>query len=154
MPALNRHAAFIDLAVAKPNGLADLGVPVGESTAVKKGKLAEFIQPRDDGKPGRRYQNLRIVAVKATEGGVDAAKLFVSCEIFGDDNAPVAANSGFEVALCAGDEVLAKFASGSVFLPYACNWYENRFVFEIAPDALARADRVNFAALPDEVRLI
>ena len=88
---------YIDLAIAKPTGLNDLGVPILETTVVKKGKLHEFSQPMADGKVGRMFQNLRITGIKTIEGGTEAAKIFISFEVFGDSNIPKAANSGIKL---------------------------------------------------------
>ncbi|NMG67351.1 hypothetical protein GPA19_20625 [Azoarcus indigens] len=156
MPALAENRTVIELKTAKPTGLGitQLGVPVAEGTAIKKGKLHEFIQLLDDGKAGRRYQNLRVTGVKASEGGVESAKLFVQFEVFGDDNVPLGANSGFGAALCAGGETLLELASAPAFLPYARAWFENQFVFEVPVELFERADGVAFTARPDEVRLI
>lgn len=104
MPTLAENTTFVELKTAKPTGLgmAQLGIPVQDSTLVKKGKLHEFIQLTKDGKDGRRYQNIRVTAVKTAEGGIDSVKFFLQFEVFGDDNVPEAANAGFAVALFAG----------------------------------------------------
>lgn len=154
MPALLLSSVPIDLKPAKTNGLADLGVPVADDTAVKKGKLGEFAQAQDSGKIGRRFQNIRVTAVKATEGGEPGAKVIVVFEVFGDDNVPVQANQGVSAKLCLGDEVLAEVPLGPLFLPYACCWYENRFSSGISQDVFDRFDRLTFVAHADEVRAI
>lgn len=79
VPALAEKTTQIELKDAKPKGLSmtQLGVPVLESTVVKKGKLQEFFQFLDDGKVGRRFQNIRVTGIKTSEGGVEAAKIFV-----------------------------------------------------------------------------
>jgi hypothetical protein len=154
MPALLLSTVSIDLKPAKTNGLADLGVPLGDDTVVKKGKLGEFAQDQDSGKAGRRFQNIRITAVKASEGGETGAKLIVAFEAFGDDNVPVRANQGVSAKLGAGDDVLAEVPLGPLFLPYACCWYENRFSADIAQDVFDRLDRLTFVAHADEVRAI
>lgn len=145
---------YIDLAIAKPTGLNDLGVPILETTVVKKGKLHEFSQPMADGKVGRMFQNLRITGIKTSEGGAEAAKIFVSFEVFGDSNIPKAANSGFAIRLYASTENLLELAPDSMFLPYANFWYDNRFSFDIPCAVLDGADRLEFIAKPDQVRII
>ena len=99
MPTLVENRTPIKVALAKPTGLNELGVPLLASTAVKKGKLQEFAQVIEGGQIGRRFQNLRITAVKTSEGTLESAKLFVQFEAFGDDNVPIADNSGFAVML-------------------------------------------------------
>ncbi|WP_028310488.1 hypothetical protein [Derxia gummosa] len=150
MPALEKKSAFIPVASAKPTGLADLGIP-GEPV-VKKGKLAEFTQPQDGGKVGRMFQNIRAVLASTTEGGQPSGKLVVLFEIFGDDNVPTGVNRGVDVALYAGDTLLAEYKHGAVFLPYACAWYENKIFFDIPLDVFEKADKLEFIALADEVR--
>ena len=101
VPVLAENTTFIDLKPGKPTGLGmtQLGIPVLDGTVVKKGKLHEFIQLTNDDKPGRRYQNIRITAVKTGEGGIESAKVFVQFEVFGDDNVPEAPGSAaFSVA--------------------------------------------------------
>lgn len=154
MPALLLSTATIDLKPTKTNGLADLGVPVTDATLVKKGKLAEFVQPQDSGKVGRRFQNIRVTAVKTTEGGVEAAKLMVVFEVFGDDNVPVLANQGVSVSLSAGEQALADIPLGTLFMPYACAWYENRFAADIGNAVFDQLDRLHFTARADEVRAL
>lgn len=154
MPDLIESKTFFDLAVAKPTGLNDLGVPLLETTVVKKGKLHEFTQPQADGKVGRMYQNVRAIGIKTTEGGCELAKLFVSLEAFGDSNAPEAANSGIAIKLYSGSEGLLEVSTGSLFLPYASFWYDNRFVFDIPTDVFDKTDKLEFIAKPDQVRII
>ena len=154
MPTLTENKTSIDLAITKPTGLNDLGVPLLETTRVKKGKLHEFTQALEDGKLGRRFQNLRVTAIKTVEGGIESAKMFVQFEVFGDDNVPEAANSGFEAALYAGPEGLLELTPGSMFLPYAHFWYDNRFVFDVTAEVFDRTDRFEFIAKPDQVRSI
>lgn len=154
MPALEKKSAFIPVATAKPTGLNDLGIPASDDLAVKKGKLAEFAQPIEGGKVGRMFQNLRAVLVKTVEGGQPSGKLVLMFEIFGDDNAPVGVNSGIDLALYAGDTLLAELKHGPVFLPYACAWYENRVAFDITLDAFEKADKLEFIALADDVRVL
>lgn len=154
MPLLAANRTFIDLAPARPSGLNSLGVPLQESSVVKKGKLHEFTQALAGGKIGRRFQNLRVTAIRTAEGGLESTKLFVEFEVFGDDNLPLAANSGFDAVLYAGSQPLLALAPGSVFLPYACFWYENRFVFDLPAGIFDEADRLEFIAKPDQVRSI
>lgn len=154
MPMLVESRTPIKLAPAKPTGLNDLGVPLLASTAVKKGKLQELAQELEGGKVGRRFQNLRVTAVKTSEGDVESAKLFVQFEVFGDDSVPVAENSGFQATLFADQERLLELSTQSVYLPYARCWYENQSVFEIGSAVFDRVDRVEFVAKADQVRTI
>lgn len=156
VPALAENTTYIDLKPGKPTGpsMTQLGVPVLETTVVKKGKLHELIQLMADGQVGRRFQNFRITGVKTSEGGVEAAKLFLQFEIFGDDNVPEGESAGFGAALYAGDEKLVGFGPFPAFLPYARAWYENQFVFEVPLELFARVDRLEFTAKPDQVRMI
>lgn len=152
MPALLLSSTAIDIKPAKPHGLADLGVPLTEATLVKKGKLAEFAQSQDSGKVGRRFQNIRVTAVKTAEGGVQASKLIVAFEVFGDDNVPVLGNQGVAAVLHAGEQALQDLPLGSLFLPYACAWYENRYAADISNEVFDQLDRLHFVAQADEVR--
>ena len=154
MPDLFESKTFIDLTIAKPTGLNDLGAPLLDSTVVKKGKLHEFSQPMTDGKVARMFQNLRVTAIKTTEGGIELAKIFVSFEVFGDSNAPLAANSGIMIRLYAGQENLLSLTPGRMYLPFANFWYDNRFAFDIPNDVFDRADRLEFIARSDQVREI
>ncbi|MDR3390868.1 MAG: hypothetical protein P4L77_03950 [Sulfuriferula sp.] len=154
MPDLVESKQFIDLAIAKPTGLNDLGVPLLESTVVKKGKLHELTQPLSDGKAGRMFQNLRVTAVKTTEGSTESAKIFATLEVFGDGNVPEAANRGFGIRLYAGTENLMELVPGDMFLPYANFWYDNRFAFDIPNEVFDQTDRLEFIAMPDQVRAI
>ena len=151
MPALQEIRTVVTLAPAKPVGLADLGVPLVDTTVVKKGRAHEFTQLLTDGKIGRRFQDLRVILIHTVEAGVPSAKLFVQFEVFGDNTAAPASGVGFEAVLYAGSEPLASVSSSSLFLPYANFWYPNRFVFE-APTA--EADRFEFIAKSEEVRSI
>jgi len=156
---LVENKTSINLAVAKPIGLNELGVPLLPTSVVKKGKLQEFTQPLEGGKVGRRFQNLRVTAIKTTEGDIESAKLFVQFEAFGDDNVPssvttMVANSGCAVTLYAGSEQLLELVPGSVFLPYARFWYENHFVFDIGTAVFDQVDRIDFIAKADQVRVI
>lgn len=157
MPTLAENTTFVELKIAKPTGLgmAQLGIPVQDSTLVKKGKLHEFIQLTNEGKDGRRYQNVRVTAVKTAEGGIDSAKVFLQFEVFGDDNVPEAAGSaGFAVALFAGDACLLTLPVSSLFLPYGRAWYENQFVYDVPLAAFDQADRLQLTVKADQVRMI
>lgn len=156
VPTLAENTTFVELKSAKTTGLgmAQLGIPVQDSTQVKKGKLHEFIQLTHDGKPGRRYQNIRVTGVKTAEGGIDAAKVFFQFEVFGDDNVPEAANAGFNVALFAGDTCLLSLPVSSLFLPYGRAWYENQFVYDVPLEAFDKADRLQLIVKADQVRMI
>jgi hypothetical protein len=140
MPALLLSNVPVDLKPAKTNGLADLGVPLQEGTLVKKGKVGEFAQLQDNGKVGRRFQNIKVTAVKTSEGGEVSSRIIVTFEAFGDDNAPVAGNQGVAVVLAQGDKPLREAPLGTLFLPYACAWYENRFALEISNELFDQLD--------------
>ncbi|BBA36188.1 uncharacterized protein sS8_4258 [Methylocaldum marinum] len=152
MAALTKHIASIDLASAKPTGLNALGVPVDETTQVKKGKLQEFLQTLDTGAVARRYQNIRITAVKTTEGGRQFSKLFVQFEVFGDDWSSVGDNTGVAYALYQGDKVLHEIQQGRVFLPYCRNWYENQYEHTIPNEVFEAITRIEFVANADEMQ--
>ena len=154
MPTLVENRTPIKVALAKPTGLNELGVPLLASTAVKKGKLQEFAQVIDGGQIGRRFQNLRITVVKTSEGALESAKLFVQFEAFGDDNVPIADNSGFAVILYAGADRLLELSPGCVYLPYARVWYENQFVFDVSTTVFDQVDQIEFIAKADQVRVI
>jgi hypothetical protein len=154
MPALLLSQVAIDIKPAKTTGLADLGVPIQDDTVVKKGKLVEFEQLQDNGKVGRRFQNIKVTALKTSEGGEVSSKVILTFEAFGDDNAPVAGNQGVGVVLAVGDKVLRELPLGTLFLPYACAWYENRFAVEISNEVFDQLDRLSFVAKADEVRAI
>lgn len=154
MPALQETRTVVTLAPAKPAGLADLGVPLVEATVVKKGRVHEFLQLLPDGKIGRRFQDLRVIAIKTVEAGVPSAKLFVQFEVFGDNTATPTNGVGFEAGLFAGPRQLTSLSSGSLFLPYASFWYPNRFVFEVPIADFDQADRLEFIAKPEEVRAV
>jgi hypothetical protein len=154
LPSLQETRAAVTLAPAKPTGLNDLGAPLGEATMVKKGRAHEFPQLLADGEIGRRFQDLRVIAIKTVEGGVESAKIFVQFEVFGDNTAAPANGVGFEALLFAGDEQLAGLSSSSLFLPYANFWYPNRFVFEVPVADFDRVDRLEFVAKPEEVRAV
>lgn len=151
MADLIESKTFVDVRPAKPTGLGDLGVPLQEATVIKKGKMHERTQYLADGAVGRMFQNLRVIAVKTPVDGVLSAKLFVLLEVFGDNTAPAAANSGFDLALYAGTEHLQELSPGSLFLPYANFWYDNRFAFDISTDVFDRLDRLEFIAKADQV---
>lgn len=151
MPALQETRVVVTLAPAKTGGLADLGVPLSDTTVVRKGRVHEFAQMLADGKIGRRFQDLRVMAIRTEEGGAPSAKVIVQFEVFGDDTATPAAGSGIEVAFFAGETPLASLSSGSLFLPYANFWYPNRFVFELPMAAFDQLDRLEFIVKPQEV---
>jgi hypothetical protein len=107
-----------------------------------------------DGKIGRRFQDIRVIAIKTDEAGVLSAKIFVQFEVFGDNTAAPANGVGFDAALFAGARALASLSSSSLFLPYANFWYPNRFVFDVSAADFDQADRLEFIAKPEEVRLV
>jgi hypothetical protein len=152
MPSLLENTTSIHLAPTKPTGLQELGVPVGPTTRVKKGKLQEFVQLLEGGKIGRRFQNIRVTEVLTREGDVELGKVFVQFEVFGDDNTPVAQNSGLLLSLFSGSEKRAEFSVSALFLPYARFWYENTLVFDIHPSQCEAVDRLEFVAKQDQVR--
>jgi hypothetical protein len=152
VPSLQEFRVVVPLSPAKPVGLADLGAPAVEGALVKKGRAHEFAQVLTDGKIGRRFQDLRVIAIHTFEAGVPSHKLFVQFEVFGDDTAVSEAGVGFDAVLQAGETRLANLSSSRLFLPYANFWYPNRFVFD-AP-AAAEADRLVFIAKSEEVRCL
>lgn len=154
MPALNAATFTIDLKPAKTNGMADLGVPIDETTEVKKGKLSEAMQMLDGDQIGRRYQNLRATLIKASEGGQAGAKLVLAFEVFGDNNTPLDLPLAVEARLLAGEQLLAKLALGVPYMPYASCWYENHFAASVALEAYAAADRVQVLTATEEVRAV
>ncbi|HUO55524.1 MAG TPA: hypothetical protein VMU18_12325, partial [Rhodoblastus sp.] len=154
VPSLQEVRAVVPLAPAKSTGLADLGTPLVDTTVVKKGRVHEFAQDLSDGKIGRRFQDLRVIAIQTVEGALASAKLFVQFEIFGDNTAAPANGIGFEAVLYAGEQQLASLSSSSFFLPYANFWYPNRFAFDVATDVLEKAERCEFIAKPEEVRIL
>lgn len=154
MPALVESSTSIPLKSSKPVGLNDLGVPMADTTVVKKGSLGEFTQSLDDGKVGRRYQGFRVVGIKTVEGGAESAKIFLEFEVFGDNNVAPETRGAFEAVLYAGDEKVASFTPATVFLPYANYWYANRYVFDIPAASFEAAERLDFIAKPGEVGLI
>lgn len=154
MPSLQEARAIVTLTSAKPTGLADLGAPLVETTSVKKGRAHEFPQLLTNGEIGRRFQDLRVIGIKTDEAGVTSAKFFVQFEVFGDNTAAPTNGVGFEAALFAGAQRLAGLSSSSLFLPYANFWYPNRFVFEAPAEDFDRADRLEFVAKPEDVRLV
>lgn len=154
MPSLQETRTIVPLAPAKPAGLADLGVPLTDTSVVKKGRAHEYLQLLADGKIGRRFQDLRVIGIKTVEADVPSAKLFIQFEVFGDNTAAPASGVGFEAALFAGSQQSASLSSSSLFLPYANFWYANRFVFEVPMADFDQADRLEFIALPEEVRAV
>ena len=154
MPSLKEIRTVIALAPAKPAGLADLGVPLSDTTVVKKGRAHEFAQTLTDATIGRRFQDLRVIGINTVEAAVPSGKLFVQFEVFGDNTASPANGIGFDAVLHAGSQPLACLSSSSLFLPYANFWYANRFVFDVPAAELDQADRFEFIAKPEEVRSI
>jgi hypothetical protein len=155
VPSLQENRIVVTLAPAKPVGLADLGVPLVETTVVKKGRAHEFAQVLADGKIGRRFQDLRVIGIQTVEAAIPSAKLFVQFEVFGDNTAvPTTNGVGFAAVLYAGSQPLASLSSHSLFLPYANFWYANRYVFEVPTADFAQADRFEFIAKSEEVRSI
>lgn len=154
MPALQESRTAVTLAPAKTGGLADLGVPLGDDTLVKKGRVHEYLQLLADGKIGRRFQDIRIIAIKTVEAGSPCAKVFIQFEVFGDNTAAPPGGVGFDATLFAGETPLASLSSSSLFLPYANFWYANRFVFEVPLADFDQADRVEFIAKAEEVRAV
>jgi hypothetical protein len=154
VPALQEIRTVVTLAPAKPAGLADLGAPLVEATVVKKGRVHEFAQVLADGKIGRRFQDLRVIAILTLEAAVPCAKLFVQFEVFGDSTAAPTNGVGFDAVLSAGAQQLASLSSASLFLPYGNFWYPNRFVFEVPVADFESADRFEFIAKAEEVRAI
>lgn len=157
MPTLQATPFVLELKDAKPVGLADLGVPLPadgpEPTRVKKGRLAEAMQPLDDGRIGRRYQNLRAHLLRAVEGGEPAVTLVLAFEVFGDDNAPVGRPSGIALRVLDADgTVLAEGDGGPLFLPWASFWYENRCALKLPLTAFDAACRLEVLAAADTVR--
>lgn len=154
MPVLQEIHTVVTLAPAKPVGLADFGAPSLDTAVVKKGRAHEFAQVLPDGKIGRRFQDLRVIAISTVEGGIPSNKLFIQFDVFGDDTAAPADGVGFESILFAGAQQLASLRSSSLFLPYGNFWYPNRFVFEAPTADFDRADRLEFIAKSEEVRII
>lgn len=151
MPTLQETRTVVTLAPAKPAGLADLGVPLGDATVVKKGRVHEYLQLLTDGKIGRRFQDIRIIAIKTVEAGVLSAKVFVQFEVFGDDTSAPTNGVGFDAVLLAGTQPVASLSSSSLFLPYANFWYANRFVFEVPVADFDQADSFEFIAKAEDV---
>jgi hypothetical protein len=154
LPSLQEARAIVTLTGAKPTGLAELGVPLVDATLVKKGRAHEFPQLLADGAIGRRFQDLRVIAIKTAEAGVVSAKFVVQFEVFGDNTTAPTSGAGFDAALFAGAEQVAVFSSSSLFLPYANFWYPNRFVFEAPAEDFDRIDRLEFIAKPEDVRMV
>jgi hypothetical protein len=154
MPELNAATFTIALKPAKTHGLAELGVPMDETTEVKKGKLVEAMQMLGGDKIGRRYQNLRATLIKTSEGGQPGAKLVLVFEVFGDDSVPVDLPCTMAARLLAGDQVLAELPLGAPFMPYASCWYANHFAANVVLDAYAAADQVQLLVAAESVRAI
>lgn len=152
MSNLVKTNGFVELAVSKPTGLNDLGVPVVEGTVVKKGKLPEMTQKLDDDKVGRMYQNIRAFAIKTKEGDLEVSQLFVLFEVFSDDCTSVGTNSGVEFGLYNDQQLLTTLQQSPIFVPYARCWYDNRYVYNISNEVFDALTRVDFVAKPDEMR--
>jgi hypothetical protein len=154
LPSLQETRAVVTLAPAKPAGLADLGAPLADAAVVKKGRVHEYLQLLTDGDIGRRFQDIRVIGIKTVEAGVPSAKLFVQFEVFGDNTAAPTNGVGFEAVLFAGAQQLTSLSSSSLFLPYANFWYPNRFVFDVPMADFDQADRLEFIAKAEEVRIV
>lgn len=154
MPALQETRASVTLAPAKPTGLADLGVLPSDGLAVKKGRVHEFPQLMADGTIGRRFQDLKVIAIKTEEAGAPLVRLVVQFEVFGDNTAAAPGGPGFEAVLKAGDTPLATLSSGSLFLPFGNFWYANRFAFAVPVADFDAADGLEFVAKAEEVQAI
>lgn len=154
MPALQETRIVLTLAPGKTSGMADLGAPLSDASVIKKGRAHEHPQLLTDGKIGRRFQDIRVIAIKTAEVGVLSAKFFVQFEVFGDNTAAPANGVGVDATLLAGGRPLASLSSSSLFLPYANFWYPNRFVFDVPAADFDQADRLEFIAKPEEVRLV
>ncbi|WP_434131877.1 hypothetical protein [Methylocaldum sp. GT1BB] len=152
MASLVKHIASIELAPAKTMGLNDLGVPIDETTQVKKGKLQEFLQTLDTDAVARRYQNVRFTAVKTTEAGRLFSKLFIQFEVFGDDWSSRCDNTGVDYVLYRGDKVLHHIHQGRIFLPYCRSWYENQYEHTIPNGVFDEVTRIEFVANADEMQ--
>lgn len=152
MVALVKNTASIELASAKTSGLNELGFPIDETTQVKKGKLQEFLQTLDNGAIARRYQNIRVTAIKTTEAGRLFSKLFVQFEVFGDDWGSIGDNTGVDYVLLDGEKVLHSIHQGRIFLPYCRNWYENQYEHTIPNEVFDGLTRFEFVANADEMQ--
>lgn len=152
MATLTKNVAPIEMTSAKTTGLNPLGVPMDETTQVKKGKLQEFLQTLESGAIARRYQNLRVTAIKTSEAGRLFSKLIVQFEVFGDDWGSVGTNTGVDYALCAGDNALLQLHNGKLFLPYNRFWYENQYEQTIPNEVFDQLTRLDFIANPDEMQ--
>jgi hypothetical protein len=153
VPALQETRTVATLAPAKASGLADLGAPLLDTTAVKKGRVHEFAQLLDDGKIGRRFQDLKVIGINTVEAGASSAKIFIQFEVFGDDTCAPPNGVGFDAILYAGSEQLVALSSSGLFLPYGNFWYPNRFVFDVPVADFDKADRLEFIAKSEEVRI-
>lgn len=152
MAVLTKSIAAIELADAKTSGLANLGVPVDETTRVKKGKLPEFLQTLDTGTIARRYQNIRVTAIKTTEAGRLFSKIVIQFEAFGDDWSSVGDNTGVDYVLYRGDKVLHAIHQGRIFLPYCRSWYENQYEHTIPNEVFDEITRFELIANADEMQ--
>lgn len=154
MPVLQETKVKIAVSAAKKSGLADLGAPIDDATEVKKGRAHEFFQNLDSGAIGRRFQDLKIIAVKTAEAGAVSARLFVLFEAFGDSTAAPVNGVGFSANVYAGDKLLAALTSSSLFMPYANFWYPQRFVFPLSVADFEALDGFEFIGLPEEVAVL
>ena len=152
MVALTKNIASIELAAAKTSGLSHLGFPIGDDTQVKKGKLQEFLQTLETGAIARRYQNIRVTAIKTAEAGRVFSKLIVQFEVFGDDWSSIGDNTGVNYALCHGDKLLHELQHGRLFLPYCRSWYEDQCEHTIPNEVFDELTRVDFVANADEMQ--
>lgn len=154
MSVLQETRVKIAVAVAKKSGLAELGAPIDETTLVKKGRAHEFFQNLDSGAIGRRFQDLKIIAVQTVEAGASLARLFVTFEAFGDSTAAPVNGVGFKASFSAGDKLLGEVSSSSLFLPFANFWYPQRFVFALTAEEFAALDGFEFVAQSEEVAVL
>lgn len=152
MVALTKNIASIELAPARINGLSQLGIPTEDGTEAKRGKLQEFLQTLETSAIARRYQNIRVIAVKAPEAGQTVARLIVQFEVFGDDWRSVGDNTGVSYVLYKGDEPLTELAHGPLFLPFCRHWYEDQYEHAIPIETFDALTRIEFVALADEMQ--
>jgi hypothetical protein len=155
VPALQEARVSVAFAPVRATaGFAEFGAPNLETASIKQGRLGELLQFLADGAIGRRFQGLRFTGIQTVEGEIASAKLFVAFEAFGDNSAAPAGGVGVDIALFAGETPLARLFSTSVFLPYANFWYPNSYVFALPLEEFDRADRLEFIARPEVVRII
>jgi len=153
---LREGTVFIELEAGKAKGLSlkTLGIPLDESTRIRKGQVNEFLQTLDDDTVGRRFQNIRATLVEALEGGQKSVKLFLQYEVFGDENVPVEAERGVVPALIRGEDTVQVLPDSPCFLPYAGHWYENHAVFDLDADMFDLVSRIRLTALGARVRRV